>query len=372
MSENRVDRLRGAMADAGLDAVFVSNPKNVQYLSGFHSMMPGEVQPFGDPEGFVLVQPDRCDLLCDGRYIAGAKKLSGVTAQLIDSPTTASIIAARIRSLLGPKAKTIGFEQDAVLYADGAALLAETQDLAWRPAESILSGLRVIKTRDEIERIRKAQKITGDCFDHVAGWIRPGMSERDVALEIGNYLRVHSEGNSFDAIVAFGETSCNPHYLPSADRKLEKGQLVLLDFGAIYEGYCGDMTRMLVMGKADQRMREVYDLVLEAQQRCLDGIRPGRTGHALDALCRDFFAEKGCADAFQHGTGHGVGLAIHEAPRLKKTIQTKIDIGMVFSVEPGLYYEGWGGVRIEDLVAVTADGHENLTTTPKVLLEVDA
>jgi Xaa-Pro aminopeptidase len=370
MDTARFDKLTSAMKSAALDAIFVTNPKNVQYLTGIRAMMGGSVQPFNDPEGILLAQPGRCDVLCDGRYFAENNAKPGIKAKLLNAPVTAKEIAARMRELLGSGKKSIGYEADALLYGDAVALMQEMKDLDWKPAEALLAGLRVCKTPAEIELIRKAQAITGDCFEHIAGWIKVGMSERHVAMEIDNYLRTHSEGGSFNPIVAFGETGCHPHYTPSPDRKLQKGQMVLLDFGAIHEGYCGDMTRMLVMGKADARQREVYDLVLAAQQKCLDGIKPGVTCHSLDALCRDYFKSKGCDAAFVHGTGHGVGLAIHEDPRLKQTFQTIVQPGMVVTVEPGLYYEGWGGVRIEDMVVITQNGYDNLTKTSKVLREI--
>lgn len=372
MSSDRLLRVTAAMADADLDALFVSNPKNVLYLADFHTTMPGEVQPFGDPEGLLLISGGETHLLCDGRYIAGAKQLENVTAQQIASPSGPAVFAESIRKIVGDGKKTVGFEADALLYADGKALIELLPDYTWKPAQSLFAKMRVIKTAEEIELIREAQAITGRCFEHIAGWIRVGMSERDVAVEIETFMRTNSEGNSFAPIVAFGQTGCHPHYTPAPDRKLEQGHMVLLDFGAIYKGYCGDMTRMLVMGKADDRHKEVYDLVLQAQLRCLKGVKPGATCHELDALCRDYFESKGCAENFQHGTGHGVGLAIHEDPRIKKGFEEAVQPGMVFSVEPGLYYEDWGGVRIEDLVAVTDDGYDNLTTTSKDLLEVGA
>jgi len=364
-------RLRETMQANDLDALFVSNPKNNQYLSGFRAMMPGDVQPFGDPEGFLLVQPDRCDFLCDGRYIEGARTLPLVTPQLITSPSSAEVFARKIEELLEPSARTVGFERDALLYADGAGLLDALSRMEWKPAEAVVSGLRLLKGSDEVHLLRKAQDITGDCFEHIVSWIRPGVTEREVAYEIDAYLKTHSEGCSFDPIVAFGESSSHPHYVPAPDRKLEKDQMVMLDIGAVHEGYCGDLTRMICMGKADDRVKEVYDLVLTAQLLCLDGIRPGAACHDLDALCRDTFGAKGCADAFAHGTGHGLGLSIHEDPRIKMSITTNIEAGMVFTVEPGLYFPGWGGVRIEDVVAVTENGYENLTRISKELLELD-
>lgn len=370
MNAQRLSRVTEAMKKEGLDALFVSNPKNVLYLTGFKTTMPGEVQHFGDPEGYAVIHDGVCHLLCDGRYIAGAQKLPGVSARKIESPTTAKVFADQITQIVGSAGRTIGYERNAVIHSDATALLELTPNLKWKAAEHILTDLRVRKTPEEIELIRKAQAITGQCFEHMKGWIRVGMTEKQVAVEIETFLRANSEGNSFAPIVGFGETSCNPHYTPSATRKLEKNQIVLLDFGGIYEGYCGDMTRMLYFGKADARYREVYDLVLQAQLKCLAAVRAGVTCHELDSICRDYFKAKNCADAFMHGTGHGVGLAIHEDPRLKQTFQTKIASGMVFSVEPGLYYSGWGGIRIEDLVAATEAGHENLTTTPKDLIEI--
>lgn len=370
MDANRVTRLRTAMKAGGVDAVFVSNPKNVLYLTGIPPMMEGLVMPFNDPEYFALVQADRVDVLCDGRYIGAIQGRPGYTTNLLEAPVSASVIGKKIKDLLTPVVKSLGYESDAMLHCDALGLMESIPGISWKKVEESLANLRVIKTRDEIELIRKAQAITSQAFEHVCKVIRVGMSEKDVALEIGNYLRLHSEGNSFNPIVAFGETGAFPHYVPSPDRKLKQGQMVLLDFGGIWKGYCGDLTRMLVMGKADARMREVYDLVLTAQQRCLDGIASGKTCHELDALCRDYFVSKGCGDAFMHGTGHGVGLAIHEDPRIKKTFQNKVAPGMVFTVEPGLYYEGWGGVRIEDLIVATETGHDNLTTTSKTLVEI--
>ncbi len=371
MNPTRLKRVHEQMQSTGLDVLFISNPKNVQYLAGFHSTMPGDVQPFGDPEGFVVVFQNEVHLLCDGRYIAGAAELPGVKSHRIDSPTTAKIITDAMRAIIGSGRKVIGYEADAMLHSDAVAYLDCLSDMECRTAQELMVGIRLIKTDDEVALIRKAQEITGACFDHIVKQMRVGVSEYEIAFEIDSFLRKHSEGSSFKPIVAFGETGARPHYSPDPRRKLQNNQMALLDFGAIYHGYCGDMTRMVVMGKADERHREVYQLVLDAQQRCLDGIKPGMRCHDIDALCRDYFAQKKCVDAFMHGTGHGVGLAIHEDPRIKPTFQQTVQPGMVFTVEPGLYYPGWGGVRIEDMVAMTPGGFENLTKTPKKLLELN-
>lgn len=371
MNTQRLGRVREAMDRAGLDTLFVSNPKNVRYLTGVRAMMCENAQPFNDPEYFVLIHGETCHLLCDGRYFSGVKDIPGISPHLLESPLSAQVIADKIKELMNSRAKTMGFERDSMFHGDALKLLEAAGDFNWRGADDIIVDLRVIKSPEECLCLRRAQQITCEAFTHIADYLRIGMTEHQVACELDRFMRENSEGNSFHPIVAFGETGCNAHYTPSADRKLERGHLVLLDFGAIFNGYCGDMTRMICMGKADTRQREVYELVLAAQLRCLDGVRPGVTTGSLDALCRDYFSEKGCPEAFIHGTGHGVGLAIHEEPRLKQGFDTITEPGMVFSVEPGLYYEGWGGIRIEDLVIVTDSGHENITSASKELLELD-
>lgn len=371
MNAMRLERLKAAMQQTDLGAVFVSNPKNVMYLTGFKTMMPGGVQSFGDPEGFVLLHADRCDFLCDGRYIEGAKQLPGVTAQLLDSPINAETIAKKVLDLLPRGTKTLGIEQDALLYCDGAGLSQHLNGVVLTPAEGIFVDLRIRKTPEEIALIRRAEDITCACFDHVVKTIRLGMSERDVALEVEHFLKHNGEGCSFDTIVSFGETSCHPHYIPDKNRRLQRGQLVLLDCGAVYEGYAGDLTRMFYVGKPTPRHHEVYKIVLEAQLAALAAIRPGLTGHDIDTVVRNVFEKHGCLEQFMHGTGHGVGLAIHEPPRIKIGFTTVLEPGMVFTIEPGLYYAGWGGIRIEDLVVATPTGHDNLTVAPKELLEID-
>lgn len=372
MDRQRLDRVCAAMTARGLDALFVSNLKNVKYLTGFVATMPMEVQPLGDPEAMVLVYRGEVHVLCDGRYIAGARQLAGVTAHQIESPSGPKVFGDAVRRILGSSARTIGIEADALLHSDAVGLLAALSPIQCTPAEDILAEIRVIKSREEVEWIRRAQAITSQCFEHIRTRLRPGVSERQIALEIETYLRTNSEGNSFSPIVSFGETCCHPHYSPDPERLLEKGHMVLLDFGAIHRGYCGDMTRMVYFGKADARYREVYGWVLEAQRRSLAAVRPGVTCESIDMAGRSYFESHGCAEAFKHGTGHGVGLAIHEAPRIKKSFTNRVAAGMVFSIEPGLYFEEWGGVRIEDLVAVTPEGCENLTTTCKELIEQSA
>lgn len=370
MDAVRIKRVRAAMKKAKLAALFVTNPKNVKYLTGFQTMMPGEVQSFGDPEGFALIVKGAIHFLCDGRYIDGAKQLEGVKAQLLTSPVTAKTIADKIKSLLPKGTRTLGYETDAILHVDAVGLNKHMKGVNLKPCQDLFAELRLIKTPEEVKLLKKAQDITCDCFDYIRKTIKLGMSERDVAMAIDGYLKSHSEGCSFDSIVAFGETACHPHYVPDPKRKLKKNQMVLLDFGSIHKGYCGDMTRMLFVGKAPERYKEVYKIVLEAQEACLKTIKPGATCHDCDMAVRHVFKKYKCEDRFLHGTGHGVGLAIHEDPRIKQGFKDKLRPGMVFTDEPGLYYPGWGGIRIEDMIVVTERGSKNLTRTPKQLIEI--
>ncbi len=366
----RVQRLRQAMAAAGLDAYLVSQPQNVYYLSGYRCRSWSLAQPANDAEALLLIQPDDVIFLCDDRHDPAPALANGFAHGRIESPGGVEALSKLINAALPGKAKTLGFEAGNILYADAVGLMGLVKSVRWQPADEIMVRLRAIKDEAELELLRKAARITDGAFAHVVTTLHPGMSEKDVADEIGDYLRRNSEGLAFDTIVGFGPASAAPHYHPSADHKLKSGDLVLMDFGAVWEGYHGDMTRCVFMGKADARQREVYEHVLGAQEACLKGIRAGMTEGQADELARGYLSARGCADRFIHGTGHGLGLAIHEPPRLKPTLTTPLEAGMVVTVEPGLYYEGWGGIRIEDVVILTADGSVNITSSPKNLIEV--
>lgn len=366
----RLQRLKASMRDRGLDALFVSQPQNVYYLTGFRCRSWNLCQPLGDPEGFVLVEPERLTFLCDDRYDPSAAKAAGADHVRITSPPGVDALARELKTLLDRRGLSLGFEPSGLLHADAVGLIAATDPLRWQPADDLLMNQRILKDRAELDLLREAARVTDAACAHVVGRLRLGMSEHDVADEIGNYLRRNSEGLAFDTIVAFDAAAAAPHYHPSRQNKTRKGSLVLMDFGGVWEGYHGDLTRCAFMGKADGRQREIYEHVLQSQQAGLAGIRPGLTEGQADAFCRDYFSRYRLADRFIHGTGHGVGLAIHEPPRLKQSLTTPLAAGMVVTVEPGLYIEGWGGIRIEDVVIVTDSGSENITHAPKQLMEI--
>lgn len=366
----RVQRLRQKMKSAGLDALFVTSPLNVYYLTGYRCRSWNLCQPFGDVEALALVQHDRVTLLCDDRHNPAPALANGCDHGRIVSPGGPTAIAAELNTIVPASARMFGFEPSSILHADAVATMQLVDRVRWQAADDLVAQLRVVKDDAELDLLKTAARITDEAFTHVCGRLKLGMSEHDVAAIINAYLRTNSEGLAFDTIVAFSENAAAPHYHPSHERKLKKGDLVLMDFGAVWQGYHGDMTRTVFMGKPDARQREIYDWVLAAQNACLVGLRAGLTEEQADAFCRDLLKARGAADRFIHGTGHGVGLAIHEPPRLKFSFTAPLEPGMVVTVEPGLYYEGWGGVRIEDVAIVTTDGNINITKSPKQLIEI--
>jgi len=365
----RIERLRAAMKAAGVDAMFVTQPLNVYYLTGYRCRSWSLCQPLNDLEALALVQQDRVTFLCDDRHDPSPALKNGCEHGRVMSPGGVEMVAKVMNGALATGAKTLGFEAGSILHADALGMMQQVK-LKWQAADELINRLRIIKDAEEQELLKKAAQVTDAAFTHVVGRLKVGMSEKDVATEIGDYLRANSEGLAFDTIVGFGPASAAPHYHPSPDNKLKKGDLVLMDFGGVWEGYHGDMTRCVFMGKADARQREVYSWVLGAQEACLRAIKPGMTEKDADELSRNYFAGHGCADRFIHGTGHGLGLAIHELPRLKPAFDMVLEAGMAVTVEPGLYFDGWGGVRIEDVVILNEKGSTNITKSPKQLMEI--
>lgn len=242
---------------------------------------------------------------------------------------------------------------------------------AMTPVQGLVEGLRQQKRSEELEAIRQAADIADQAFAAVLPAIRPGASEREIALELEFTMRrLGASSVSFDPIVASGSNGARPHARPS-EKQLRTGDFVVIDFGCVFNGYCSDMTRTLLLGAPTDKHREVYDCVLRAQTAGLAAVRPGRTGREVDAAAREVIESAGYGERFGHGLGHGVGLEVHEEPRLSKKGETQLAEGMVVTVEPGVYLPGFGGVRIEDLVVVTPDGADILSRTPKELVIID-
>jgi Xaa-Pro aminopeptidase len=234
-----------------------------------------------------------------------------------------------------------------------------------QPLPGIVENLRMTKSPEEIAQIRKSVRVNSEAYARTLRRVRLGMRERDIAAELDYQMRLHgAEKPAFDTIVAAGERSALPHAQPTG-RKLEENDLLLIDMGACLDGYMSDMTRMAFLGIPNKRVRTLYSAVLEAQTAAIEAVRPGVTAARVDGAAREVLKRHGLDRQFVHSTGHGLGLEIHEGPRIGKKDPTKLLAGMVITIEPGAYVDGWGGVRIEDTVLVTTSGYEVLTPTTK-------
>lgn len=352
MRPEALSALRGKLAELGADALLVTRPANVRYLSGF-----------GSPEdGRVLVTQDEARLVTDGRYIAQAEEQSRLGVEIVGS--SAGWLAHVAELVRGQR---LAVESDH-LTLEQYEQLRERLELV--PSKGLVAELRLVKTPEEEEALRRAAKIADDAFAHILGRLEPGMSEVEVALELERVMRrAGAEAVAFPITVASGRRSSMPHGTASPKR-LERGELVTLDFGARVAGYHSDMTRTVALGPLDARARELYQAVLEAEEAALAEVRAGADGKALDALAREVLARHGLAEHFSHSLGHGVGLEVHEAPTLSARASCLLRPGMTATIEPGVYLPGEIGVRIEDLVLVREDGFELLSHSPKHLIEL--
>ncbi|HZG85107.1 Xaa-Pro peptidase family protein [Paenibacillus sp.] len=351
-TEHRLEKLRGVLRSEGHEALLVTNPVNRKYVSGFTGTA-----------GFVVVTADRALLFTDFRYTTqAAEQAKGF--EIVEHG--ASALASIGDALRAAGVKRLGFEQRHVSYGSYLAYGKEIgEGVTLEPTDGLIERLRRIKDEQELEVMRQAVSIADAAFEHILTVLKPGLRERDVALELEMFMRkLGASGSSFDIIVASGERSALPHGVAS-DRVIGSDEFVKMDFGALYNGYCSDLTRTVVIGKPTAKHREIYDIVLEAQLAALAGIRAGISGREGDALARDVIAKYGYAEQFGHGTGHAVGMDIHESPRLSKMEQDSLEPGMVVTVEPGIYLPGFGGVRIEDIVVVTENGCDVLTKSKK-------
>lgn len=357
MPNTRVARLRALLKDKGEEAILVTNAVNRRYLTGFTGT-----------SGVVLVTSDKAALLTDFRYRDQAP-MQAVGFEIVEH---APDVYETVAELLGQwGVARLLFEDKHVSFAAYAAMKDKLKPVEIAAAGAILEQLRIVKDEQEVAVIQEAADLADRAFAHILNFIKPGATEAAVALELEFFMRKHgATSTSFDTIVASGPRSALPHGVAS-DRVIGKGEFVTLDFGAYYKGYCSDLTRTVVVGQPSDKQKEIYDIVLEAQLYALEHLRPGLTGKEGDALTRDIITRYGYGDHFGHGTGHGLGMEIHESPRLSRTDDTVLTPGMIVTVEPGIYVPGFGGVRIEDDVVVTDTGIKILTHSPKELIVLD-
>lgn len=353
------ERARRALEHArqqGADALVVQSAANRRYLTGFTGS-----------EGTVVIAGDNLHLLVDFRYVEQARQQSpDARIQMYRRDELWSRVADVLQAA---GARKLGFEAEHVTYSRWRKLAESVPEgVEVVPVTGAVERARLVKDEGELAIIRRAMAITDQALQAVLPQVRPGVQEREVAVQLEFEMRrLGAEGTAFDFIVASGPRSAMPHGVAS-DRVIERGDFVTFDIGARYQGYCADMTRTVVVGEADERQWAIYDLVLRAQEAALAAVRAGARAADVDAAARSVIADAGYGDAFGHGLGHGVGLDIHEAPALNPRSDDVLVEGMVVTIEPGVYLEGWGGVRIEDSVVVTASGYELLTFTRKDLM----
>jgi Xaa-Pro aminopeptidase len=342
----RIARLRDSLEEP----LLVTNPVNLRYLTGFESS-----------NAALLVEPERVRLFTDFRYVEAARAVEGVETV----ETRRALVAWLAEELSG----RIGFEAAALPYAQYETLAGGGLELV--PRSGLVERLRAVKDEAELDAIRRACAITDRMFERLATEVRfVGRTELDVAWDVARLF--HEEGAespAFESIVGSGPTGARPH-ARAGRRTIGAGELVVLDVGCVVDGYASDYTRTFATGPLDDEAREAYDVVLAAQQAGLDAIRAGVSGVDADAAARRVVDGSPFAGTFGHGLGHGLGLDVHESPRLSIESEDTLEAGNVVTVEPGVYLEGWFGIRIEDDVLVTGDGIENLTGVRKDLVVV--
>jgi Xaa-Pro aminopeptidase len=354
--EQRRGAVGSGLAARRLDALLVSFGPNLRYLSGFTGS-----------NGLLLALVDRAILFTDPRYLIRARQESTCEVRIVAGPLAPAVVSAIARLRL----KRIGFEPAHMTCESFEAFRSRLpMGASLEPAGGWIEQLRTIKSPAEIALIRQSVDTNSRAFGQTLKRIRPGMTERDVAAELEYRMRrLGAEKPSFETIVASGVRSALPHAQPGA-APLAAGELVVVDMGVQQEGYASDMTRMLHIGRPSRKVEATYAAVLEAQLAALDAVRAGAATRKIDAAARRVLKSHGLDRAFVHSTGHGLGLEIHESPRLGRGDKSRLAAGMTVTIEPGVYLEGFGGIRIEDTVLVTDRGCEVLTPTPKELFVI--
>lgn len=360
----RLNKVRGRARELQLGAFVVSAPVHLRYLTGFNGSL-----------GLLILSEDRGELLLDGRYERPTREAiaRGEVAQLNVRGFEGSFVAALNDALARHQVGDIGFEADRVTVATLKSWEAAVPGRSFTPTFQIVEQLRLVKDEYELAAIRTSCRLLSSVAGHLRDWVAEGRTERQVAADIdAAMMRAGFDQPAFQTIVASGPNSAHPHARPT-DRQLRHGDLVVLDFGGVLDGYCGDLTRMASIGQVQANARTLVDAVRAAQDSALAAVRAGALASEVDRAARDVLSTHGLGDAFLHATGHGLGLELHEAPRLGRADADRairLETGMVCTIEPGAYIEGLGGVRMEDDVVVTPEGCEMLTTASRDLLVV--
>ncbi len=351
----RIIQLRKVLTDKKLDGVLITSRPNTLYLSGF----PGSAST-------IFISQKRAIFLTDFRYIEFSKERCGDSYEVMLYEKKPLVFL--LEQIKNDKISKVGFEDQIVSYASYLEMSEQLKGIELISLKDDITKLRLVKEDREIETIQKAVDIADQAFTHILNYIKVGISEIDIAAEIEHFMRKNgAEKQSFDSIVASGKRSSLPHGHAS-NKLIESGDGITMDFGAIYNGYCSDMTRTVFIGNPEQKILDIYETVLKAQLTAEAAVKKGKTGVEIDKIARDIIYNAGYEGMFGHGLGHGVGIEVHEEPRLSVAGNTILDNGMVVTVEPGIYVPNYGGVRIEDMVVVDDDLPNVLTSSTKELI----
>lgn len=335
------------------DACLITSPENIYYFSGFTG-----------GEGALFISKNRRILFTDSRYTVQASE-QAKNFQLVD-------VAEKSLSdfIKNENVNSIGFEEDFVTFEKFLSLKKMSEESAWIPISDKIYKLRMIKDAFELNAISTAAKLADNAFSYILTQISPGKTEREIALMLEFYMRNNgADGLSFETIVASGVRSAMPHGI-ATDKIIEKGDLLTLDFGCKYKGYCSDMTRTIVIGKSTEKQKQIYETVLFAQTSALNELSSGVPANLVDSTARNIIKDAGFGKYFGHGLGHSLGLMVHEKPSLSPKCTDILLPNVLMTVEPGIYIDNFGGVRIEDLVVITEDGYNNLVASPKEFIEL--
>lgn len=351
------DKICAALAENGLDGVLLTEEYNRFYACGFAS---------SGTDGAALVTRGGSYYFTDNRYTVAAEREVQNAAIAITAPGRGYV--ELINEVIEAEGiQTLGFDDAAMTVADFRRY-EEKLHCKLAPASDMMLRLRTVKDEGEIERLIRAQRISEQALQEVLTFIRPGVTEKEIAAKLQYLMLLHgAEKMSFDPIVVSGANGAMPHGVPS-DKQVEDGEFVTMDFGCVYGGYCSDMTRTVAVGHVTEEMRQVYETVLKAQTSAIAATAAGKTGKEIDGIARKIIADAGYGEYFGHSYGHGVGVEIHEAPAVSMRNEKPLPAGCVTSAEPGIYIPGKFGVRIEDVVVVREGGCEDIALAPKELI----
>lgn len=352
---SRIKKIQEQLDRYGIDGLLITKKENRQYATGFTGSA-----------GTVLLSATEAVFITDFRYVDQAKTQVQESEIIMHKGNMEQEIANHITRL---NIQRLGIEENNMTLQQYSSLKKYT-NIELVQVSELVETIRAIKEESEIETIKIAARIADEAFQHITGFLKPGVSEFDVRDELEFFMRKQgASSSSFNIIVASGVRSSLPHGV-ATNKMIENGDMVTLDFGALYNGYCSDLTRTIAIGSYSKEFEKIYGIVLEALKRGTEAIRPGESAKTIDDVTRNYITNHGYGEYFGHSTGHGVGLELHEPLRLSKESKSTLQEGMVVTVEPGIYIPSWGGCRIEDDIVITKDGHEVITKANRDLIVI--